>query len=403
MMNNFRIYHYILPVCIFFFFVSCSTTPPLKSIYTDTNITLSETESNLWKDAESFQKSLDDSDMKYPVAGMENYLNRVLFSLIHEKEIIRKYKPHVKILKNPFLNAFALPNGTIYLHSGILARLDNEAQLAFLLGHELVHFLNRHAFRALTKRIEEARQKALVSIFFSITNLVLPGVTDVIGSYWELAAVTGYSRNLEREADESALVLMAEAGYDPYEAINVFRHMKKEYDQRKVQESFYYGSHPQLNKRIGIVQSFLTVNKNTLASMKMMKIKDETYTGKIAGLLLDNAEADMAIHRFRTAEMAIQRHLAINPFSYRGHYCQGKLILQLNAEAGSTETAIQSFKKSIRLNPSFAPPHREIGLIYYDRQQFQPALYEFRQYLALSNNPLDGPIIRQYINSLSKY
>jgi len=340
--------------------------------------------------------------MKYTDAALENYLNRVLQNLIQDKEIINKYKPHVGIIKNPYLNAFALPNGGIYIHSGILARLDNEAQLAAVLGHELIHFLNRHAFRSLTKKIQESRQRVAVSIFFSIAMLPLPNVAEVIGSYWELAAISGYSKNLEREADESALVLMAQAGYDPREAIDVFKLMKKEYDEGKKPEPFYYGSHPLLDERIANVETFLKDNKKTLASMKMMKLKEIDYTRNISDLLLCNAEADLEINRFKTAEMAIQRHLALNPMSYRGHYCRGKLILQSNAGAKGTEQAIQSFKKSIQLNPSYPLSHRELGLIYYDRQQAQLALYEFKQYLALANNPVDGPIIRQYINALSK-
>src|SRR5215813_7423105 len=53
----------------------------------------------------------------------------------------------VLVLSDPTLNAFAMPNGRIYVHTGLLAWLDNEAQLAMILGHEMAHVVNRDAIR----------------------------------------------------------------------------------------------------------------------------------------------------------------------------------------------------------------------------------------------------------------
>jgi beta-barrel assembly-enhancing protease len=364
---------------------------------------LSNAEANLWKDGVDFEKALDENPMTYRNPALEKYMNQVLSNLIKDKEIIRRYKPHVHIIKNPLLNAVALPNGAILIHSAILARLENEAQLSLVLGHELVHFMNRHAYRSLQNEIAAAREKTAVTVFFSaITLLTIPNVTGAIGAHWELAAISGYSRELEREADESALVLMAEAGYNPREAIAVFRLLKKEYDPDAAKESFYYGSHPLLNERIENAKSFMADHESTLSGMKMKKISDVDYTRRIADLLLDNADQDIEQGRFRTAEMAVQKHLAANPMSYRGHYIRGKLITQLNKGPESSGLAMQAYKLSVSLNPNYPLPHRELGLLYIDRGQRGMALYEFNQYLMLAKNPVDGPIIRQYINALSK-
>jgi beta-barrel assembly-enhancing protease len=397
-----QIYYITSIVFILIFIISCSTTQHLTSLYYDKNAVLTEPEKKLWKGAEEFEKTLEQNPMSYNNPSLEKYLNRVLSNLVQDKEIINRYKPHVRIVKNPLLNAAALPTGTIIIHSGILARLDNEAQLAAILGHELTHFLNRHAYRSLKNSISESRTRIAVSIFFSIALLPLSGAADTIGEHWELAAISGYSRELEREADESALVLMAEAGYDPREAVSVFGHMKKEYDQAKIREPFYYGSHPLLNQRISMVEIFLEKNKNILERMKIRKVSGAEYSWKIADLLLDNAELDIEYGRFNTAMLAIQKHLAVYAMSWRGHYCKGKLILKLNEGPASIEQAMREYQLSIRLNPAYPLPHREIGLIYYDRKDRRLALYEFNQYLSLAKNPIDGPIIRQYIYDLSK-
>ena len=54
----------------------------------------------------------------------------------------------IVVIKDPYLNAFAFPNGVIYIHTGMLARMDNEAQLAALLAHEMSHCIHRHTLRA---------------------------------------------------------------------------------------------------------------------------------------------------------------------------------------------------------------------------------------------------------------
>lgn len=391
-------------VCLFW--ISCTTTQPLKSLFFDKNVNLSESEARLWESAEEFEKALDKDPMSYRNTLLERYLNQVLSNLIQDKELIRKYKPHVRVIKNPLLNAAALANGTILIHSGMLVRIDNEAQLSAILGHELVHFMNRHAYRSLQRKIQESRNRAAVSIFFAIVMLpitgVAPRVANAIGEHWELAAISGYSRELEREADESALVLMAEAGYDPREAIAVFRHLRKEYDPDTVKESFYYGSHPLLTERIHNVELFMAHYSKTLSQMKMRKVTEANYTRKIADLLFENAELDIEISRFKTADMSVRKLLAAIPLSGKGHYLRGKLIMQLNEGPDSIARALQAYKLSAKLNPSYPLTHRELGLIYYDRGQHAIALYEFNKYLGLAKNPVDGPIIRQYINTLSK-
>ncbi|MCX8072229.1 MAG: M48 family metallopeptidase [Candidatus Binatia bacterium] len=63
----------------------------------------------------------------------------------------------LRVVEDPFLNAFALPNGTLVISDGLLAQLDNEAQLACVLAHELTHFVERHAY---ARRVHDAQALA---------------------------------------------------------------------------------------------------------------------------------------------------------------------------------------------------------------------------------------------------
>ena len=90
-----------------------------------------EDEQMLWRRVEKEQEVLDSSGLLYQDPDLENYLNRITKKL-QVNSIAPEFQFKIKVLKDPNLNAFAFPNGVIYLHTGILSRMDNEAQLSKL-------------------------------------------------------------------------------------------------------------------------------------------------------------------------------------------------------------------------------------------------------------------------------
>ncbi len=151
---------------------------------------LEDDEQRLWNRADESQKLIAKSGIILDDPALETYLNSVARAL-QPPEIMARVPFTVKVIKERTFNAFALPNGAIFLHTGILARMDNEAQLALLLGHEMTHTTNRHM----------ANQVRGMKNF----DVLLLG---------NLAAA-GYSRELETEADASGFKLLVNAGYDP--------------------------------------------------------------------------------------------------------------------------------------------------------------------------------------------
>jgi len=74
---------------------------------------------------------------------LNEYLDSIVQKVLPADFKDDKIDIKVKIIRDPTVNAFALPTGTVYLHTGLLARIENEAQLAFILGHELSHIVNK--------------------------------------------------------------------------------------------------------------------------------------------------------------------------------------------------------------------------------------------------------------------
>ena len=122
-------------------FVGCASTvaPPIEQ-----GFSLDEDESRLWDRSADERKRLERSGLLHEDEDLALYVTEVALRV--QPQNTRTPLPlSVKILRDPRINAFALPDGTIYLHTGMLARMENEAQLATVLGHEMAHVFRRHA------------------------------------------------------------------------------------------------------------------------------------------------------------------------------------------------------------------------------------------------------------------
>src|SRR2546428_2889317 len=100
----------------------------------------------LWAKAEKEEEALLKKAKVYDDPMLEEYLARIGDRLTPD-QVRAAGGPGFKfgVIRDPTLNAFALPNGHIYVHTGMLSRLDNESQLAMIVGHEMTHVTHRHA------------------------------------------------------------------------------------------------------------------------------------------------------------------------------------------------------------------------------------------------------------------
>lgn len=124
--------------------ISCASTD-VPSMGEVESLKLHKDEGRLWNRSYEEQTRLDHSSYIYDDPVLTAYVNNVAQNLIPEDLAEKGITIQVKIIKNPLLNAFAYPNGVIYMHTGILSKMENEAQLATILGHEMIHVTHRHA------------------------------------------------------------------------------------------------------------------------------------------------------------------------------------------------------------------------------------------------------------------
>jgi predicted Zn-dependent protease len=155
--------------------------------------------------------------------GRAQALLRSLGEKLVQQSVARQspYRFQFSLLRDPqTVNAFALPGGPIFLTRGLFERLENEAQLAGVLGHEIGHVLARHS----------AEQMAKSQLAQTIVGAAGVAASDEYGRGRSAAVLTAfvaqmvqmkYGRDDELQSDQLAVRIMADAGYDPRELIAV--------------------------------------------------------------------------------------------------------------------------------------------------------------------------------------
>lgn len=353
----------------------------------------SEDEQMLWRQSEKEQKELDGSGLLYRDYELENYLNRIAKKM-QANSIAPDFRFQIKVLKDSNLNAFAFPNGVIYLHTGILSRMDNEAQLAALLSHEITHCTHRHSLRVIRSISDRPAYLAAIQETLAKISMVQE-VARVLGVTGSMAAVTGYTRELETEADLVGLDLTAKANYDARETLKLFDHLKQEIEAEGDREPFFFGTHPNVEQRIDNASKWLA--ERTTDTDKKIKNTEE-FQHRIQEVVLTNVRLDLSLGRFEIARKTVENYLRTRPDDARAYFLYGEILRQRD-RPDDAKTAAEYFRKSIALDPSLPGPHKAMGLILYKEGEMRLAKKYFESCLRLSPNDSDSAYIRRYLKN----
>ena len=380
-------------LCLLFMMLAanCSIySKPDVSLVQDSLLT-NEDEQMLWHKSEQEQLAIESKGLLYPDPELEGYLNGVAAKLMLSSGA-KDLMVRVKVIKNAYLNAFAYPNGMIYIHTGLLARMDSEDQLAAVLAHELIHCTRRHALRAFR------RYKDQPAILTAVQHTLIKtgGLQEMarhLGTAGAMAAISGYNRELEAEADRLGMELMAAAGYNPNEALFLYDQMIDEIKEEGLEEPFFFGSHPKVRQRVENLQNLPDpVYLNRRATIQSRNI----FLAKLERLFLDNAGLDIRLGRFQSARRVVEKFLKIKPDDSRAYFLLGEIYRQ-QGHAVDTHKAIKNYNRAITLDPDYAAPHKAIGLIHYKNGRHVLAKKFFESCLRLSPDAPDKAYIQGYL------
>jgi predicted Zn-dependent protease len=171
--------------------------------------------------------------------------NHFVDSVIHEislrlQEGLQRsnYTYQMKVLQNEDPNAFAIPGGKIFIHSGLIQFCNSPEELAAIIAHEMGHVEHRHSINQLVKQFGVS---ALISYFTD-------GGANVTSTVSQELLSTMFSREDESEADDFALALLAKSGINPALLGEVFQRMKSDYNEVEGSLSLL-STHPSMDER----------------------------------------------------------------------------------------------------------------------------------------------------------
>ncbi|CAM3846323.1 M48 family metalloprotease [Castellaniella denitrificans] len=162
-------------------------------------------------------------------------------------------------VRDPSINAFALPGGYIGVHSGLVVGAQSESELAGVLAHEIGHVMQRHIARGIAQQSQGTG--IMVASLIGALLAALAGQGDLamgVATFGQAAAIDrqlGFSRGAEQEADRAGLQMMRQAGFDPRGMLAMFRRLMNASRLNEGTGGGYASTHPLSIQRLSDIEN----------------------------------------------------------------------------------------------------------------------------------------------------
>ncbi len=221
-----------------FILTACATSPTGRSQF----IYMPDTQLN-----QMGLQAFNDLKTQKPTSKNSRYIqfaNCVAEALVHEVggdwEVV--------VFEDDSLNAFALPGNKIGVHTGLINLVDNQDQLAAVIGHEIGHVMARHSNERLSQETAVSTGISLIQAVSAPQTALGQTAIGLLGIGAQYGIILPYSRTHESEADIIGLELMAKAGFDPRESIVLWQKMDAASNSQQPAE--FLSTHPSHGTRI---------------------------------------------------------------------------------------------------------------------------------------------------------
>lgn len=303
-------------------------------------------------------------------------------------------------VRDPTLNAFAVPGGYIGVHSGLIVAASSESELASVLGHEMGHVTQRHIARMLA----EGRQSSVVSLATAVlailaarSNPQAAGGLVALGGGIVQDQMLAFSRDAEREADRVGLDILRQAGFDPNAMVTFFGRLQ---DATRIHESgapTYMRTHPVTSERMADIQNRLSHERYrqhvdsaefTLVRAKLEAGADKSVDGlararaSIERRLHDRSFVNEAAARYQLAIIAneqgdheVAREALAGARKALGtpHPMLARLAIDIDMRADRDDAALAASNEALEAFPSARALVQQHGALLLDMRRFEEA------------------------------
>ena len=380
-------------------------------------------------------------------AATNAYLKRIGEILVprslHLEHVVWKFRA----LRDPVPNAFALPNGSVYVTTGLLALMDNESEVAAVLAHELTHVLRRHSY--LENR--NSRKKLLTLNVIELVGALTPisgvgaavEIIAAISPFLIQAMIFGYSRELEKEADLKGVELMVNAEYPPEEMVQALKLLSNDIEGEQIR--LFYNDHPALQDRIKYVTAYLGSNAIKVTAAMELNREKNAYFARAESIMRHDIQLAINAARFRSAFYVSQRLVEFRPNSSENVFWLAESYRTLGprspqltdkeltnsakkdaakkrekrtpeeeerdllaGEAGqqtwktNQQKAEELYLRALQLDTPFPAAHRGLGMLYEKLGRRNEALSEYEKYLEVAPAAIDHERIQRRLEALRR-
>lgn len=297
--------------------------------------------------------------------------------------------PDIRVhpVRMPHFNALMAPNGMMLVWSGLLLRVENEAQLAAILGHELGHYLERHQL----EQLRAAKDRAVLSTMVGMVG----GLGGFLGQMGLLANMFAFSREHEARADRMGMRLMRHAGYDGREAAAVWENLLAEV---KVTGGKDAGKHDDLfdthPATAGRRDELLR-----LAGAAGGELGEERYRKAIAAQRLGWLHDEVKRGQYEESLVLFDRILKKDGKDVDVLFARGE-VYRRRDEAGDVDKALADLQRAGGLPKPPVETWRSLGLLHKQRNDKAGAVQAFEAYLAQAPQAPDAGMVRGYLEEM---
>lgn len=362
-------------------------------------------EAELWESASRHENRLRNGGTVFHNRDVEQYLESLADRMLGDHLDHLGIRLDFVLVSEPTLSGWVYPYGTIALHTGLMARMDNEAQLGAIMAHEISHFLQRHTYSEL---IVDGRQSKLGKGLGFLAGLALaretgtfdPNVMDFAGDLWTNLATSGYSKGNEYRADEQGLELMARAGWSRSEALPAFTKLGENTvygagDPRKL-----WSSHPRLEDRLSNLGKEIRREERRRNFVAGEVPEAEQYYRGIAPVLLVQARLDINERQYARAREALEKYLSVRPGDPEAHFLLGETWRRENPLGPDFNEALDAWRSTLSLDELYADAWREVGMAMRIMGNSRDARDALQRYVELAPEAPDAGIVRGYLASM---
>lgn len=377
-------------------------------------------EAGIWMVMDKHEQMVRTSQKRVEDPFLEDYLGNLTCELAPEHcDDIRIY-----VLRTPGFNASMAPNGAMFVQTGLLMRLQDESELAAVLGHEIGHYTHEHTINRLRKL--QGRRSAFAVVGTAIgaagtvaqagaatvydansvaamtdTALAMVNVAGVFAHYQLIA----FGRDQETEADEIGFDRLVSAGFDPLGPSKVWDKVVAEQEAGDRVAGFsMFSTHPAPSERLSLLQK-------RAQGLPEGKINSNAYLDMVQKHRLDWLRDEVEVQHPQALTHIIEKQISLGLDPATGYFLLGKRWQWLSEQERSKskrkyalQAAANAFSAGDGDQNTELPPegYREWAKVSLALDLKHEATKYFEKYLELEPDAWDARFIKKELSKLSK-